>query len=156
MIRQAIENDEQAIRACAEEAYAPYIALIGRKPAPMLADYRGQIAAGHVHVVTDVSGRLLGFIVFFAAGRHMLLENVAVCKAASGQGIGKSLMQFCEREALRLGLVGVRLYTNEKMTDNLAIYPRLGYREVERRVENGFNRVFFEKTVGACGFDVDA
>lgn len=31
------------------------------------------------------------------------------------------------------------------MTDNLSIYPRLGYVEVERRLEDGFNRVFFEK-----------
>jgi len=39
----------------------------------------------------------------------------------------------------------VHLYTNEKMTDNLSIYPRLGYVEVARRHEDGFDRVFFEK-----------
>jgi hypothetical protein len=37
------------------------------------------------------------------------------------------------------------LYTNEKMTDNLSIYRKLGYVEVARRTENGFNRVYFEK-----------
>jgi hypothetical protein len=31
------------------------------------------------------------------------------------------------------------------MTENLSIYPRLGYVEVARRSEDGFNRVFFEK-----------
>lgn len=148
MIRKAVEDDEEAVRACAEEAYAPYIPVIGRKPAPMLADYQAQIAAGQVHLATGVAGELLGFIVFFPLDRHMQLENVAVLKAASGQGVGKSLIQFCEAKALRLGLAGVRLYTNEKMTDNLAIYPRIGYLEVERRTENGFSRVFFEKRLG--------
>lgn len=148
MIRKANEQDEGAIRACAEEAYAPYIPQIGRKPAPMLADYKAQIEAGQVYIATGAWGELLGFIVFFAVDGHMLLENVAVLKAASGQGVGKSLIQFCEAQALRLGLGAVRLYTNEKMTDNLAIYPRIGYREIARRSENGFNRVFFEKRLG--------
>jgi predicted N-acetyltransferase YhbS len=57
----------------------------------------------------------------------MFLENVAVCAATSGQGIGKSLIQFCEAEARRLGFATVHLYTHERMTDNLSIYPRLGY-----------------------------
>jgi hypothetical protein len=32
------------------------------------------------------------------------------------------------------------------MTENLSFYPRLGYIEVARRAEHGFNRVFFEKS----------
>lgn len=47
--------------------------------------------------------------------------------------------------ARRLELAAVHLYTNERMIDNLSIYPRLGYVEVERRLEDGFKRVFFEK-----------
>ena len=75
----------------------------------------------------------------------MFLENVAVLPAAAGWGIGKSLIAFCETEARRFGLGAVHLYTNEKMIENLAIYPRLGYGEVDRRMEDGFNRVFFVK-----------
>jgi GNAT superfamily N-acetyltransferase len=78
----------------------------------------------------------------------MLLENVAVSKAGRGKGIGKALIQFCEAQATRLGLGSVCLYTNEKMTDNLSIYPRLGYVEVQRRSEDGFDRVYFEKRLG--------
>lgn len=37
--------------------------------------------------------------------------------------------------------MNLHLYTNEKMTENLSIYPKLGYVEVGRRTENGFNRV---------------
>ncbi|NUU37674.1 GNAT family N-acetyltransferase [Pseudomonas sp. C2B4] len=145
MIRQANANDEVAVRACAEQAYARYVPLIGRKPAPMLADFRTQIAAGHVYLCTGEQDELRGFIVFFPVDRHMFLENVAVSETGRGKGIGKSLVQFCEAEAMRLGLGSVHLYTNEKMTDNLSIYPRLGYVEVQRRSEDGFNRVYFEK-----------
>jgi hypothetical protein len=31
------------------------------------------------------------------------------------------------------------------MTENLALYPRLGYIEAERCTDNGFERVFFAK-----------
>jgi ribosomal protein S18 acetylase RimI-like enzyme len=148
MIRQAVASDEAAVRACAEQAYAPYIHVIGRKPAPMLADYKAQIAAGHVYLSTGEQDELHGFIVFFAVDQQMFLENVAVSEAGRGRGIGKSLIQFCEAQAAGLGLGSVHLYTNVKMTDNLSIYPRLGYLEVERRSEDGFERVYFEKRLG--------
>lgn len=148
VIRLAEAADEAAVRACAERAYSPYIAAIGRPPAPMAADYRALIAAGQVHVSLAGDGALLGFIVFRAEAGHMLLENVAVQPAAAGRGVGGALIRFCEDQARRLGLHAVRLYTNEKMSENLAIYPRLGYREVARRVEDGFARVFFEKPLG--------
>ena len=31
------------------------------------------------------------------------------------------------------------------MTENLELYPRLGYREIDRRLDQGFQRVFFSK-----------
>ena len=31
------------------------------------------------------------------------------------------------------------------MTENLKLYPRLGYREVDRKTDEGFERVFFAK-----------
>ena len=43
MIRQAEASDECEIRACAEQAYARYVPVIGRKPAPMVADFRARI-----------------------------------------------------------------------------------------------------------------
>jgi hypothetical protein len=33
------------------------------------------------------------------------------------------------------------------MTENLGLYPRLGYQQFDRRVEDGFDRVYFEKTL---------
>lgn len=146
-IRPAQGADVEAVRACAHDAYEQYIAAIGHKPAPMTADYAGLIASGHVHVATDAQSDVLGFIVFYPDGSDMMLENIAVHSEATGRGIGKRLIGFCESSAKQSGLNAVRLYTNEKMIENLSIYPHLGYREIERRTEQGFNRVFFVKDI---------
>lgn len=148
MIRLAEAKDEPAIRHCAEQAYARYVPAIGRKPAPMTADFAAQIAAGIVYVATDETTRVEGFVVFYAEQGHVLLENVAVLPSAAGRGVGKSLISFCEDASQQLGMNAVHLYTNEKMTDNLSIYSRLGYVQVGRRTEHGFDRVYFEKTWG--------
>lgn len=147
VIRQAIVTDEPEIRDCAEQAYARYVSLIGRKPAPMVADLKGQIAAGEIYVAADDEGSLQGYIVFYPVEQHIFLESVAVLPSAAGRGIGKSLIGFCEGEARRRGFCAVHLYTNERMSENLAIYAQLGYAEVARRTEDGFDRVFFEKTL---------
>lgn len=147
MIRQATAHDEAQIRECAEKAYKRYVQLIGRKPAPMVADFATQIADGDVFIATDDQGKFLGFIVFYAEERHVLLENVAVLTHATGRGVGKELVNFCENAARERGLGSVKLYTDEKMTENLSIYLKLGYAEVGRHTEDGFNRVYFEKVL---------
>jgi GNAT superfamily N-acetyltransferase len=147
VIRPAVETDEGDIKGCAESAYSRYIEAIGRRPAPMDADFAAQIAADEIYVSTDADGAFQGFIVFLPKDDRMFLENVAVMPSAAGKGIGKSLIGFCEDEARRLGLGWIELYTNEKMTENLSIYPRLGYVETDRRTENGFSRVYFTKTL---------
>ncbi len=114
----------------------------------MAADFAAQIAAGLTHVCLGEDNAVQGYIVFYPQGNHMLLESVAVLPEAAGRGMGKALIAFCENEARRLGLSTVRLYTNEKMTANLSIYPRLGYTETGRCLEDGFKRVFFEKRLG--------
>lgn len=113
----------------------------------MAADFRGLIETGDVFVSETSAGRLRGFIVFRREGRDMLLENVAVLPSFAGEGVGKGLIAFCEATAAQQNLSKVRLYTNQKMAENLAIYPRLGYVETGRRTEDGFNRVYFEKAL---------
>ena len=130
MIRQAVGADEPMIRTCAEEAYARYVSVIGRKPAPMVADFAEQIAAGQVYVAVDDNEDVQGFIVFYPEDGHILLENVAVFPHAAGRGIGKELIAHCEAAACQQGLAAVHLYTNEKMVENLSMYPALGYSEV--------------------------
>lgn len=143
-IRPATPVDIAGVRACAEAAYQIYVAAIGRKPAPMIADFAASQAAGHLHVAC-VDGEVAGFVVFFARKDHVHLENVAVSPAHQGKGVGGALMALAETEALKHGLAAIELYTNVKMTGNLTLYPALGYTEIGRWNEDGFDRVFYRK-----------
>ena len=132
------------MRRCARLAYARHARRIGREPAPVTADIAGQIVAGYVHVAEE-GGALVGYVSFRVEGDGVLLESVAVLPACAGRGIGRALITHCEAAARDAGHGTVRLYTNEKMTDNLALYPHLGYAETGRRIEDDFARVYFEK-----------
>ena len=147
-IAPARADQVPAIRACAEAAYAVYVPRIGREPAPMTADFAALVADGQVSVLTE-GGDLRGFAVFHRRGDHVHLENLAVDPAHHGRRFGARLIGHVEAEARRMGLSAVELYTNEKMFENLLLYPKLGYREVGRRREDGFDRVYFRKPLDA-------
>lgn len=144
-IRKATLNDSSAVIACARKAYARYVDIIGKEPAPMVADFASQISDGYVHIA-EQQHQLMGYVVFYPAqGSSVHLENVAVLPEAAGCGIGKQLVRFVESWAIQQDLQVVQLYTNEAMTENLAIYPRLGYVEIDRKQQDGFNRVYYKK-----------
>ena len=108
----------------------------------MLRDMGPEIRARRVWV----TGRpITGVICLSPVDGGLLIENVAVHPNAQGTGLGRQLMEYAEAEARRSGLGCLRLYTNEVMTENLAMYEHLGYHEVDRRTEDGYRRVFMEK-----------
>ncbi len=117
-IRQALANFKQAARTCAEQVYAQYVEVIGRKPAPMLAVFRSQIIAGQVYVATGEKISWSGSLTFFQWIATYFLENVAESKARRAKSIGKSLVRFCGVEVVRLGYDCVQLYTNVKLSKN--------------------------------------
>ncbi|WP_028921769.1 GNAT family N-acetyltransferase [Pseudonocardia acaciae] len=144
--RPAHTEDVPALRELARRAYAAYVPRIGREPAPMAADYAAAVADGHVWVAED-GDRIAGLLVLIPEADHLLLENVAVDPDFQGTGVGAELLALAETQARSLGLNAIRLYTNEAMTENLAYYPRRGYVETHRAAQDGFNRVFFTKSL---------
>jgi ribosomal protein S18 acetylase RimI-like enzyme len=150
-IRQARTDDVAAIAELVEAAYFPYLERIGRAPAPVVADYPRLVAAGDVWVGSS-DGRVVGVLVIRPVGTTLELENVAVEPGHQGRGCGRELIAFAERHAQELGLESVSLYTNEAMVENLRLYPRLGYVETDRRLEDGYRRVFFRKSLDARAF----
>ncbi|HSF95035.1 MAG TPA: GNAT family N-acetyltransferase [Thermohalobaculum sp.] len=143
-IRAADPGDLVAVRAIARAAYAPYVPRIGREPAPMVADFGASLAAGHLWVAGDP---VTGFVVAYPRGDHWHLENVAVAPEAQGTGLGRTLVAHVEAMARASGAAAVELYTNVKMTENQALYPRLGYAETRRAAQDGFERVFYRKAL---------
>lgn len=145
-IRKATMADLADIETCAIAAYTLYVDRIGRAPAPMVADFAASIGKGHLYVAQE-DGQVTAFVVFYAKQDHVHLENVAVAPSSQNRGIGKNLIKFVEQEARRDGYTRIELYTNSRMTENLEFYPRLGYKQFDRRVEDGFDRVYFSKTL---------
>lgn len=133
------------MRGLVERAYDVYVARMGRRPAPMDHDYAAKTRDGVVFVADD--GELAGLIVLIRAPDHLFVENIAVDPSRQRSGIGRALLGYAEGYARMHGLSELRLYTNEAMTENLVFYPRLGFREVDRRTEDGFRRVYYSKRV---------
>jgi GNAT superfamily N-acetyltransferase len=112
----------------------------------MLDDYAARINA-RTAWVAEIDGGVVGLLVLLPQEDHLLLDNVAVDPARHGQGIGRALMAFAEEEAIRQGYAELRLYTHEMMTENLAMYPALGWQETGRAEQHGYKRVFFRKQI---------
>ncbi len=140
-IRPATPADAARIGAVAHAAYAGYVPRIGRPPAPMLADFAAAIAAGRV-VVIGSDGGIDGYMIAWPQPDAYFIDNVAVDPARQGRGLGRALIEHAVAAARRLDLPAVRLYTNVMMTENLALYARLGFVETHRATEDGFDRVY--------------
>ena len=141
-LRRATPDDLPAIRALIDAAYARYLSRMDKPPAPMFRDYGPSVEAG----TTWVTGSpLTAVLTLYPRDDHMYVENIAVDPSAQGRGLGRALMEFAEQEAARRKLNRMALVTHEVMTENQAIYARLGYAEIERRSEDGYRRIYMEK-----------
>lgn len=74
-----------------------------------------------------------------------VIDNVAVHPSSRGTGLGRVLLELAEAEARRAGFESIYLYTHETMTENLALYERIGYVEYKRRPSGDFSLVYMRK-----------
>ena len=141
-LRRATAADLPAIKAIIDAAYAKYLTRMDKRPAPTFRDYGPSVEDG----TTWVAGSpVMAVITLYPREGHLLVENIAIHPRAQGRGLGRALMEFAEQEAARSGFTRMALVTHEAMTENQAIYARLGYTEVDRRAEDGYRRIYMEK-----------
>jgi GNAT superfamily N-acetyltransferase len=145
-IRAARAGEASAVLQIVRLAFEKYVPRIGREPYPMGVDYGEAIDRGQCWVA-ESDQRITGMLVLIAEDGYLHLETIAVAPDAQARGVGGGLLAFAEDRACAAGLGEVRLYTNEKMTENLVFYARHGYRETHRDEQHGFRRVFFTKRV---------
>ncbi len=126
MIRRAIPADAPAIRSLTRDAYAKWVPLIGREPWPMIADYDVAVRNPLIDLLM-VDGDLVALVEMIARPDCLMVENLAVAPAHQSRGYGRLLMQHAEQVAAALGQSTLRLYTNQRFTENIALYSRLGY-----------------------------
>jgi ribosomal protein S18 acetylase RimI-like enzyme len=147
-IRAATPADAAVVAELVNAAYHCYIERIGQPPGPMLDDYAKRIADEQVWVLDDTDG-IVGILVLEDTASGLLLDNIAVAPGQQGKGHGRALLEFAEAQAVGRGWDAIRLYTNALMTENIALYRRIGYVETARVTEKGFDRAYMTKRLAA-------
>jgi N-acetylglutamate synthase-like GNAT family acetyltransferase len=143
--RSAVMADAPEVAALVSPAYRHYVERIRILPRPMTDDYAEVIANRRV-TVAESHEAIVGVVVLAVDGEGFLIDNVAVHPSLRGKGRGKTLLEFAE--ALSAGFDSIYLYTHEKMTENLALYSRLGHVEYDRRSQGDFSLIYMRKHLG--------
>jgi GNAT superfamily N-acetyltransferase len=146
VVRLATAGDAAAALACVAAAFEPYIERIGKAPAPMLLDYPTLITEGCVWVA-QLSTEVEGVLVQYETPDGFYVDTVGTSPRARGTGVGRALLEFAEREAIRRGFTSVYLCTNSKMTENQVLHPKIGYVEYDRKMAAGYDRIFYRKAL---------
>jgi len=137
-LRRATADDVATVTACAVEAFRTYIARLGLTPRPMTRDYAQAIAHLQVWVAERPEQQIGAALLLDVTDEGFLIDVIAVHPDHQGS-------ELAEREALRQGHASIYLFTNEKMTENLALYQRIGYVEYRRESLDGRTRVYLRK-----------
>ncbi|HEV2825232.1 MAG TPA: GNAT family N-acetyltransferase [Actinomycetota bacterium] len=145
--RPAAAPDASKVAELVDAAYGHYVERIGVLPGPMTDDY-AEVIGTHRVTVAEQHGAVVGVIVLAVTDEGFLVDNVAVHPGHRGRGLGRALLEFAEAEARRAGFDSIYLYTHEKMTENLALYAKIGYLEYERRSQGAFSLVYLRKQLG--------
>lgn len=142
LIGQAKSQDIKAVKRIAQEAFEPYIHVMGQMPAPGLETFREKILRGHVWVHSSPAS---AYLIAYPKGEGFLIDAVAVSSQQRGKGVGKAMIEHAEQMALGQNHELIWLYTNELMHENINLYTHLGYEIFDRRTEDGFSRVYMRK-----------
>jgi GNAT superfamily N-acetyltransferase len=147
-IRPATPEDAASIRDLTRAAYAKWVALIGREPLPMQADYDRAVREHAIELLIE-SGALVGLIETIPRSDHLWIENVAVAPDRQRKGYGRLLLAQAEKCAAESGRGEIRLMTNAAFIANIALYTRLGYAVVGSEPFRGGTAVTMMKRVDA-------
>jgi len=146
VVEPASADQVQFATKCAALSYEQFVVTIGKKPAPMVANFAKHREQNELHIIS-FDGNPVGYVVFMKHQDALFIDNIAIMPLSQGNGIAGFVFAWLNRLAAEMELNFLRLYTNEKMTGNLSLYQHLGFRETHRGHENGFSRVYFEKPV---------
>jgi N-acetylglutamate synthase-like GNAT family acetyltransferase len=95
-VRLGVAEDLKTIEKIVNKAYSIYMDRIGKKPAPMLDDYKNLIDKQLVHVIEE-GNTIRGIIVLVPMKKYLLVENVAVSPDFHGEGYGRKLLDYADK-----------------------------------------------------------
>lgn len=104
-----------------------------RKAAQIQAEV---LARPEAVIIAERAGETLGFVTtaYDPSTRVGRIPNLAVSSAAQGQGVGKLLMQAAYELLVSRGATHLQIETLDTNERGMRFYPRLGFREVARKV----------------------
>lgn len=126
-LRRATAADAPAARQLARDAYAKWVAVMGREPMPMLSDYDLAVRTHEVDLVY-LDDTLAAMIEMIVHPDHLFIENLAVAPGYQGRGLGRYLLAHAEARSSELTRPMLRLLTAQEMTGNVKLYQSVGYR----------------------------
>ena len=146
-LRPATAADVPRLTELVQLAYGHYVERLGGPPRPMTDNY-ADVVRSHQVTVAERSGEVVGLIVLGVGDEGFMVDNVAVDPSHQGGGFGRALLEHAEVAARRAGFDSIYLYTHERMTENLALYSRIGYVEYDRRLHEEACLVYLRKELG--------
>ncbi len=147
MLRRATTADVPRRTELVQAAFGHYVERLGGPPRPMTDDY-ADVVRRHRVIVAERQGEIVGLVVLGVDPEGFLIDNVAVDPSHQRSGVGRALLERAESAARREGFDSIHLYTHERMTENLALYSRVGYVEYDRRPQGGASIVHLRKKLG--------
>src|SRR5829696_3402087 len=118
-LRPATQADVARLTELVRAAYGHYVERLGGPPRPLTDDY-AQVVAGRRVTVAERGGEIAGLIVLDAGDEGFVVDNVAIDPAHQRTGVGRALLEHAELAARRAGFDSIRLFTHERMTENVA------------------------------------
>ena len=139
-IRDATPDDDAAVAAVTDAAYAQYEPIFGSHWARYhedLLDISGRRAKSEL-ILAERGGELVGHVTFLPAYRNDAIPGgfvgggcgirvLAVAPSARGLGVGEALVAECIRRARALGAASVLLHTGSFMEAAVRLYGRMGF-----------------------------
>jgi ribosomal protein S18 acetylase RimI-like enzyme len=143
-LRPTTAADVPRLSDLVRAAYAHYVERLGAAPRPMTDDY-AEVVRTHRVIVAERGGEIVGLVVLGVDDEGFFVDNVAVDPWHQGIGVGRTLLEHAEVAAREAGFDSIYLYTHERMSENLALYSRIGYVEFDRRPHGDANIVYLRK-----------
>ena len=127
-LRRATADDLDAVTALQRAAYAKNRAILGAEPLPLLAEYAQILLELEVWLLESPEG-LDGVLILEPRKDDLLLWSIAIAPRMQGTGLGNRLLAAAETRARELDRRHVRLYTGDRLANNIAWYNRHGYEQ---------------------------
>jgi len=136
-----ISHDPRDIVATIHAAFEEYRGVLNPKSGALRETVESITAKARKGVVLGIieDNRVAACVCATVKDGMLYLDRLAVYPEHRRRGYAEALVQAVEEEATRQGLPGVSLGVRLALSGNIALFERLGFKEVGRSTHDGFD-----------------